>query len=52
VVYDQLPGEKILASMPETAEKIDTGKYAGSHTLKQDQINQVLVRDSIEVEAV
>jgi len=52
VVYDQLPGEQILASMPEAAEKIDAGKYAGSHTLKKNQINQVLVCDGIEVEAV
>jgi len=52
VVYDQLPGEQILSSIPEGTEKIDAGKYAGSHTLKQEQINQVLVRDSIEVEAV
>lgn len=43
VVYDQLPGEKILSSIPERTEKIDAGKYAGSHTLKQEQINQVLV---------
>ncbi len=43
VVYDQLPGEQILASIPEGTEKIDAGKYAGSHTLKQEQINQVLV---------
>ncbi len=43
VVYDQLPGEQILASIPEGTEKIDAGKYAGSHTLKQEQINQALV---------
>jgi uroporphyrin-III C-methyltransferase len=52
VVYDQLPGEQILSSIPEGTEKIDAGKYAGSHTLRQEQINQVLVCDSIEVEAV
>ncbi|NIA03113.1 MAG: uroporphyrinogen-III C-methyltransferase [Nitrospirae bacterium] len=43
IVYDQLPGKKIISSMPDGAEKIDAGKYAGSHTLKQDQINQVLL---------
>jgi uroporphyrin-III C-methyltransferase len=48
VVYDQLPGEKILASIPETAEKIDAGKYAGSHTLKQEQINHMLVEKARE----
>ena len=52
IAYDLLPRAEILASMHEAAEKIDAGKYAGSHTLKQEQINQVLVRDGIEVEAV
>ncbi|MBN2489012.1 MAG: uroporphyrin-III C-methyltransferase, partial [Methanosarcinaceae archaeon] len=35
VVYDQLPGKAILDSIPETAEKIDAGKYAGDHKLSQ-----------------
>lgn len=48
IVYDQLPGRKIIASMPQRAEKIDAGKYAGSHTLKQEQINQVLVEKAKE----
>ncbi|MDD5188215.1 MAG: SAM-dependent methyltransferase, partial [Methanoregula sp.] len=29
VLYDQLPGEEILAALPETAEKIDCGKFGG-----------------------
>jgi uroporphyrin-III C-methyltransferase len=48
IVYDQLPGEQILASMPQGAQKIDAGKYAGSHTLKQDQINRILVEKAHE----
>jgi uroporphyrin-III C-methyltransferase len=43
IVYDQLPGKAILDSMPENAEKIDAGKYAGNHKLKQTEINQILI---------
>jgi uroporphyrin-III C-methyltransferase len=43
VLYDQLPGEEILASLPEDAELIDCGKYGGRHTLKQDEIEALMV---------
>ncbi|HDN66097.1 MAG TPA: uroporphyrinogen-III C-methyltransferase [Methanosarcinales archaeon] len=43
IVYDQLPGPEILSSLPKSAELIDVGKYAGDHTLSQDEINQLLV---------
>ncbi len=43
IVYDQLPGPEILASLPKSAELIDVGKYAGDHTLSQDEINRLLV---------
>ncbi|OPX63859.1 MULTISPECIES: uroporphyrinogen-III C-methyltransferase [unclassified Methanoregula] len=43
VLYDQLPGEEILASLPERAEKIDCGKYGGKHTLEQDAIEALMV---------
>ncbi|MDD4331559.1 MAG: uroporphyrinogen-III C-methyltransferase, partial [Methanosarcinaceae archaeon] len=43
IIYDQLPGKAILESMPESAEKIDAGKYAGKHTLSQGSINEVLI---------
>ncbi|HJK67217.1 MAG TPA: SAM-dependent methyltransferase, partial [Methanocorpusculum sp.] len=38
ILYDQLPGEEILATLPERAEKIDVGKYGGRHTMKQADI--------------
>ena len=38
ILYDQLPGEAILASLPVQAEKIDCGKYGGKHTLEQAEI--------------
>ena len=43
VLYDQLPGEEILASLPASAEKIDCGKSGGKHTLEQDEIEAILV---------
>jgi uroporphyrin-III C-methyltransferase len=43
VLYDQLPGEEILASLPARAEKIDCGKYGGKHTLEQGEIEDLIV---------
>ncbi|MDP2218445.1 MAG: uroporphyrinogen-III C-methyltransferase [Methanolobus sp.] len=48
VVYDQLPGKMILDSIPAGTEKIDAGKHAGDHTLKQDEINNVIVKKARE----
>ncbi|ATU08680.1 uroporphyrinogen-III C-methyltransferase [Methanohalophilus portucalensis] len=48
IVYDQLPGEAILQSMPEAAEKIDAGKYAGNHKLTQTEINDLIVKKAEE----
>jgi uroporphyrin-III C-methyltransferase len=43
VLYDQLPGEEVLASLPSQAEKIDCGKYGGKHVLEQDAIEALMV---------
>jgi uroporphyrin-III C-methyltransferase len=43
VLYDQLPGKEILASLPVNAEKIDCGKYGGKHTLEQDEIEALII---------
>lgn len=43
VLYDQLPGKEILASLPVSAEKIDCGKYGGKHTLEQDEIEALII---------
>ncbi len=45
VIYDKLADEKLLNYAP-TAEKIYVGKSAGRHTLKQDEINNLLVEKS------
>src|SRR5665647_3058800 len=42
VLYDQLPGKEILASLPVSAEKIDCGKNGGKHTLEQDEIEALI----------
>ncbi|HIJ06967.1 MAG: Uroporphyrin-III C-methyltransferase [Methanomicrobiales archaeon 53_19] len=43
ILYDQLPGDEILATLPSTAEKINCGKFGGSHTLKQEEIESLMV---------
>ncbi|MDK2890907.1 MAG: uroporphyrin-III C-methyltransferase [Methanoculleus sp.] len=43
ILYDQLPGEEILATLPRDAERIDCGKYGGSHTLEQHEIEALMV---------
>ncbi len=43
IMYDQLPGDEIIASLPARAEKIDVGKYGGHHTMKQEDIEKLLV---------
>ncbi|NJD78729.1 MAG: uroporphyrinogen-III C-methyltransferase [Candidatus Methanoperedens sp.] len=48
ILFDQLPGEAILGMLPESAEKIDVGKYAGNHKLSQWQINELLVKRAKE----
>jgi uroporphyrin-III C-methyltransferase len=48
VLYDQLPGDEILASLPGAAEKIDCGKYGGKHTLEQREIEALMVRRAHE----
>jgi len=43
VLFDQLPGEEILSTLPDTAEKIDCGKFGGKHNLEQDEIEALIV---------
>lgn len=43
VLFDQLPGDEILASLPVHAEKIDCGKFGGKHTMEQDEIEAMIV---------
>ncbi|MBA3963089.1 MAG: uroporphyrinogen-III C-methyltransferase [Chthoniobacterales bacterium] len=43
IVYDYLCNPEMLAWAPEKAEIIYAGKKAGAHTLKQEEINALLV---------
>jgi len=48
VVYDALVGCSILAMLPAGAELIDAGKRAGAHTLRQEEINRLLLEKAQE----
>ncbi len=48
ILYDQLPGEEILSTLPERAEKIDVGKFGGRHIREQDEIEELMVRKAKE----
>jgi uroporphyrin-III C-methyltransferase len=43
ILYDQLAGE-IIPMLPESAEKIDCGKFGGKHTLEQEEIEALMVQ--------
>lgn len=46
VVYDRLVSGEILALIPSKAKGIDVGKHAGHHPIPQEQINEILRRES------
>mgnify|MGYP003571288199 CR=1 FL=1 len=48
LIYDKLADKKILDFAPETCEKIYVGKSAGQHTLKQEEINKLLVEKGLQ----
>jgi uroporphyrin-III C-methyltransferase len=48
ILYDQLPGEEVLATLPRDAELIDCGKYGSTHTLEQEDIEALMVRHARE----
>ena len=43
LVYDHLASRRFLEWVPSTCRKIYVGKRAGHHSMKQDEINAVLV---------
>ena len=46
VVYDSLASEELLNEVRPECEKIYVGKRAGHHSMKQEEINQVLVEQA------
>ncbi|RUS47630.1 uroporphyrinogen-III C-methyltransferase [Cohnella sp. AR92] len=43
VVYDRLAGPQLLSRIPDHVERIYVGKRPDRHTMKQEEINQLLV---------
>lgn len=52
IVYDRLIGQSITLSLPHTAECIDVGKVSGNHTMKQEDINRLLLEKALEGKTV
>lgn len=48
VVYDALVGLGILTLLPKYSERINVGKRSGHHTMKQEDINRVLLEKALE----
>ncbi len=46
VVYDALIGLEVMALIPEKTRKINVGKRSGNHTVPQEEINQILLREA------
>lgn len=44
VVYDDLIDTELLEEVPESALRIYVGKRSGAHSMKQEEINQVLIK--------
>lgn len=43
VIYDHLVGEGVIAIIPENAERVNAGKFAGNHTMTQDEIISAMI---------
>ncbi len=46
IVYDRLVGKEIISMIPAGKELIDVGKRTGRHTIPQEMINEILVREA------
>ena len=52
IIYDRLASDGLLNYVKKDCIKIDVGKKPGSHTMKQEEINDVLVKYGREYESV
>lgn len=48
VIYDSLSSDGFLKYVPEACEKLYVGKRCGHHSMKQNEINQLLVQKALE----
>ncbi|MEI7652466.1 MAG: uroporphyrinogen-III C-methyltransferase, partial [Verrucomicrobiota bacterium] len=46
VIHDALPGDALLAEIPATTKIVPVGKRCGVHSMTQDEINAVIVREA------
>jgi uroporphyrinogen III methyltransferase/synthase len=46
VLYDNLAGRGVIACIPPGAKTVYVGKKAGSHTLRQEEINSLLLKEA------
>ncbi|MBJ8193982.1 HemD protein, partial [Bacillus cereus] len=52
IVYDRLASPRLLGLMKPGAQKIYVGKLPDRHTMKQEEINQLLVDLALEGKTV
>lgn len=52
VIYDRLADDRLLGYAPQDAEMIYVGKASSNHTMKQEDINQLLVDKALEGKTV
>lgn len=52
IVYDQLANARLLELARQEARLVNVGKHAGNHTLPQDEINALLVREASEAKTI
>lgn len=52
VVYDRLADDRLLGYAPQDAEMIYVGKASSNHTMRQEDINQLLVDKALEGKTV
>lgn len=48
LIYDRLASEKLLDYTPAGCERIYVGKRSGYHSMKQEEINDVIVKKALE----
>lgn len=46
VFYDSLVGQGVLSQIPVSARLVNVGKRAGNHTMPQEEINRLLLREA------
>lgn len=48
LVYDDLLDERLLSHVSESCKKIYVGKRLGKHSKKQEEINEILIKEALE----